>query len=241
MKISGIYKIQSIIKTERCYIGSAKSIHNRWLVHLNDLKKGVHHSKKLQRHFNKYGKSDLVFSVIIGCDQDDLISTEQFFIDSIKPYFNNSMTAGSNLGLKRGPSWNKGIKTGIIPKTAFKTGQSPWNKGCKATKEPWNKGTKGIMKAWNKGKKYHFHNKRDNTVYLNRKVSEATRQKCREGVAKRPPISDSTREIMRQNKLGNKNMLGKSRSEETKKRVSDGLKRYYESKKIMDLNLITNN
>ena len=38
--------------------------------------------------------------------------------------------------------WNKGIKTGIIPKHIYQRGHIPWNKG-----------TKGIMKAWNKGKK----------------------------------------------------------------------------------------
>ena len=30
--------------------------------------------------------------------------------------------------LKGSPPWNKGIKTGIVPKTAFKKGQEPWNK-----------------------------------------------------------------------------------------------------------------
>lgn len=63
---------------------------------------------------------------------------------------------GNTCGFKKGkPSWNKGLKTGIVPKTAFKKGQISWNKGTKGLMPiPWNKGTKGMMPIpWNKGKK----------------------------------------------------------------------------------------
>ncbi len=99
MKISGIYKIQSIIKPERCYIGSAVNISKRWNYHLSDLRKNKHANNKLQNHFNKYGESDLQFSILIGCDKNNLLPNEQFFIDSYKPWFNINKTAGSNLGM----------------------------------------------------------------------------------------------------------------------------------------------
>ena len=38
MAVSGIYKIESKIKPERCYIGSAVNINRRWNVHLRALK-----------------------------------------------------------------------------------------------------------------------------------------------------------------------------------------------------------
>jgi group I intron endonuclease len=101
MKISGIYKIQSIIKPERIYIGSAENINDRWACHLTGLKKHNHHSRKLQRHYDKYGLGDLQFSVLLGCDKDDLLKTEQYFIDSYNPYFNICKIAGSNIGVKR--------------------------------------------------------------------------------------------------------------------------------------------
>lgn len=94
--ISGIYKIQSKIKSERIYIGSAKDISQRWRKHLNDLKNQKHHSYKLQRHYNKYGIVDLEFSVLLGCEIADLNKTEQYFIDSYKPYFNICPFAGSS-------------------------------------------------------------------------------------------------------------------------------------------------
>jgi group I intron endonuclease len=102
--ISGIYKIQSISHPERCYIGSAVDITDRWRRHLKRLDKNNHHSHKLQRHYSKYGKEDLVFSIITPCDREDLkpikgiIRPEQFFIWAYDPYFNECKTAGSVLG-----------------------------------------------------------------------------------------------------------------------------------------------
>lgn len=43
--------------------------------------------------------------------------------------------------LKGRKAWNKGIKTGLVPKTAFKKGTTPWIKGKKGF-IPWNKGKK---------------------------------------------------------------------------------------------------
>lgn len=100
MTNSGIYKIQSIINPERYYIGSATDIKNRWRHHLRQLRKQKHHSKKLQRHYNKYGESDLQFSILLGCQKEELLVNEQFFLDSHKAYFNNSPTAGSPKGCK---------------------------------------------------------------------------------------------------------------------------------------------
>lgn len=100
MRVSGIYKIQSIIKPDRCYIGSAVYIKSRWAMHLYQLRNNEHASKKLQRHYNKYGESDLVFSFLSGCDKSDLLSQEQFYIDSYAPYFNSRKRASSNLGMK---------------------------------------------------------------------------------------------------------------------------------------------
>lgn len=101
MNISGIYKIQSKIKPERIYIGSAINISHRWNMHLFRLRKKEHHSSKLQNHYNKYGESDLLFSILLGCEISDLIKIEQYFIDSYRPWFNICKVAGSALGIKR--------------------------------------------------------------------------------------------------------------------------------------------
>lgn len=98
MKLSGIYKIQSKIKPERIYIGSSANIHKRWGQHLLALRHNRHSNAKLQHHFNKYGKVDLVFSILIGCDEQDLICTEQFYIDVHNPFFNICKVAGCTRG-----------------------------------------------------------------------------------------------------------------------------------------------
>jgi group I intron endonuclease len=260
MKISGIYKIQSIKKPNRCYIGSAVNITKRWGHHLQELRINKHGNKKLQNHFNKYGESDFQFSVLVGCDKVDLIKTEQYFIDSYKSWFNICPTAGSQLGVKRSEESCKRIGE------AHK-GRIPWNKGIKATEQAkqnqskshigqkvWNKGKKNIYseetllklraslkgrKVWNKGKHYHFHNERDNSVYKGKIFSEETKLKLKIAQANRPPISAETREKMRINSMGNKNMLGKPVSKETKQKISEGLKRYFAEKKEFDI--ITNN
>lgn len=100
MRVSGIYKIQSKCKPKRIYIGSSVDTRKRRRDHFRELGLGIHKNSRLQRHCNKYGLDDLVFSVLIGCDKQNLLAYEQFYIDALNPYFNISPTAGNTLGCK---------------------------------------------------------------------------------------------------------------------------------------------
>lgn len=95
---SGIYKIASIKKPNRFYIGSSKNLKSRMQIHIYELRKDHHHSNKLQHHYNKYGESDLQFTVLLKCKESELIKNEQYFIDTYKPWFNMRPIADSNLG-----------------------------------------------------------------------------------------------------------------------------------------------
>lgn len=97
MKICGIYKIESIYHPDRIYIGSSINIKRRWTDHKNLLKFNRHKSPKLQNHYNKYKKEDLVYSIVLECDSSILIKNEQYFIDLYKPYFNICPIAASTL------------------------------------------------------------------------------------------------------------------------------------------------
>lgn len=116
MIYSVIYKIQSIKCPDKCYIGSAVNYNKRRNIHLFHLKRGDHHSIILQRHFNKYGIEDLQFSILLGCDKEDLIKHEQYFIDSYNPYFNVCKKAGSVLGRKMSDETKQKIRLSNLGK-----------------------------------------------------------------------------------------------------------------------------
>ena len=158
--ISGIYKIESKINFKRIYIGSGINVFRRWNKHLSFLRNNKHHSQKLQRHFNKYGESDLTFSILLGCEREYLIANEQFFLDSYKPYFNNSKIAGSTLGYKYSKeSCDRCSKSHL--------GQKAWNKGLK-----------GIIKATPETRKKMSDKRKgeDNPNYGNHHSLEAKRK-----------------------------------------------------------------
>lgn len=113
---SGVYKIQSISHPERCYIGSAVKFKRRKRDHFYKLSKNKHDSPKLQNHYNKYGKDDLVFSVLIECPREKVVIKEQCFMNIYKPWFNISPTATSSQGIRRSDEFRRKvseIKSGV--------------------------------------------------------------------------------------------------------------------------------
>lgn len=96
---SGIYIIKTKINN-RFYIGSAINLYNRMHTHLTHLKQNKHCNLKLQRFVNKYGIENLFFECIELCDKENLIKKEQFYIDTLKPFYNIAKIAGSTLGVK---------------------------------------------------------------------------------------------------------------------------------------------
>jgi group I intron endonuclease len=89
MKKSGIYIIFSKNKPFRFYIGSSINVGSRIKWHQWALLNKKHHSQTLQRHYNKYGDSDLEFSHIISCDKDNLYEIEKAYVNLLHPYFNS--------------------------------------------------------------------------------------------------------------------------------------------------------
>ena len=103
VKISGIYSIHSKCKPDRVYIGSSFDILKRWNLHKSKLKKNIHHTPKLQNHYNKYGLDDLSFIIIeetSGTAIEYLLTREQYYIDNMKPWFNSRLKAENNAGFK---------------------------------------------------------------------------------------------------------------------------------------------
>lgn len=170
----GIYIIKSILKPDRFYIGSSVQVTKRWKQHIRDLRGNRHHSKKMQRHFNKYGEGDLVFSMLLECDINSIIKNEQIFLDSLSPFFNGSKIANPSLSPNRKGHipWNKGKRNIYSPETIKKMSirseaqiaqfkrvhdrkrgvpLSEETKSKQRGRTPWNKGLKNVQVAWNKG------------------------------------------------------------------------------------------
>ena len=90
---SGIYRIYC--KSEdKSYIGKSINIEERWKIHQNELKKGKHHNKKLQKVFNKYGKDDFEFSILKEVDDYyEITYYESYYAEEF-----NAFNSGYNIG-----------------------------------------------------------------------------------------------------------------------------------------------
>lgn len=95
---SGVYMILDTVSGRR-YIGSAVRLWNRRRQHFQSLARGDHHSRFMQKTWNKRPEA-LEFSIVLYCDKDNLLMYEQLLLDAYKPEFNTAPVAGSQLGLK---------------------------------------------------------------------------------------------------------------------------------------------
>lgn len=121
-----IYKIGNTVN-EKIYIGSTEKFSIRKNQHNHHLKKGTHHSAILQRHVNKYGFDSIYFE-IIESGVINLIEREQFYIDTLNPYFNIRRIAESMKGTKR----NDEQKIYMVKQRNLK---SPYKKGWNHSEE----------------------------------------------------------------------------------------------------------
>jgi len=90
---SGIYGFLS--KTSnKLYIGSSNNLNIR----INNHIKGTQSNILLQRAINKYNLQDFILIIFEYHDAENLITREQFYLDTLKPEFNILKVAGSLLG-----------------------------------------------------------------------------------------------------------------------------------------------
>ena len=101
--VAGIYQIVHV-PTGRLYVGSSANVSKRTNEHRRLLESQDHYNRKLQNAWNKYGGEEFAFA-IVECVPDlaMLINREQHYIDTLKPAFNLSPTAGSCRGIKHRP------------------------------------------------------------------------------------------------------------------------------------------
>lgn len=79
----GIYYIKNIINNT-IYIGKSVDINRRFIRHKSELNKNCHKNLHLQRAYNKYGKDNFEFGVIVQCDKQDLNKLEIYYIQEAR-------------------------------------------------------------------------------------------------------------------------------------------------------------
>jgi len=93
---SGIYCIINI-KNGKQYIGSSKNIRTRLYNHFYTLKKLKHCNILLQNSWNNNTENDFNFYILEKCEENKLISREQFYIDILKPLYNITLEVDRNI------------------------------------------------------------------------------------------------------------------------------------------------
>ena len=93
--ISGIYKIINTI-TGDFYIGSSKDVKQRLACHKCQSTWNEHPNNPMYLDMQEYGKDKFVFEVLEVVEIDKLKETEQQFIETLKPTYNNYNAKGLN-------------------------------------------------------------------------------------------------------------------------------------------------
>lgn len=97
LRKGGIYQITNMVNG-KVYVGSAVNFRTRFNGHIRDLRGNKHHSKYLQRAFNKYGSNSFEWEILKVIEKSENVTTkqygkllckyEQFFIDTLDSYNN---------------------------------------------------------------------------------------------------------------------------------------------------------
>lgn len=96
---SGVYQIINEVNG-KSYVGSSVDVDNRWSGHRRDAKdEKFAHRSALYPAIRKYGIENFTFIVLEECEpiKEALLPREQHYIDTLKPEYNISPTAGSRM------------------------------------------------------------------------------------------------------------------------------------------------
>lgn len=118
LRKSGIYCIVNTVNQKK-YVGSSQNLQMRLMQHRSRLRNKVHDNIKLQRSWSKYGENNFQFYILEFCNKEDLSDREQFYIDSLKPWFNTILEVKRIIlpkksRIKMSESRKKGIAQGTI-------------------------------------------------------------------------------------------------------------------------------
>jgi group I intron endonuclease len=85
--LCGIYQLRNL-EDNNVYIGQTINLQKRKNRHFSDLQRNEHYNNHLQRSYNKYGKENFVFEILLFCESFELTRYEQFFVDNADNKYN---------------------------------------------------------------------------------------------------------------------------------------------------------
>lgn len=227
-EIGYLYMIINVING-RFYIGSTLDYKRRFNEHKRALLARNHHSKYLQRAWDKYGDKSFKFVLLQTCLKDEMLDMEQSLLDDRLPAYNMNKKVDSRLGRKMS-------KEARLKMSVLKKGKSSPRKGVKLSEEarkklsdshkeqiPWHKGKTGVYSAETRIKmgvhnigRPAWGNGIKGSVPWNKgiKTSEDVKMKQREAAKARPS-----------------NRKGCKWNPESKKRLSESLLKYWSERR----------
>ena len=99
-KISAVYKITNTI-TGDFYIGSSNDVKRRWADHKCPSTWKNNPNNQLYKDMQKYGVDKFVFEILEEVEAGSLKVTEQKFIETLKPTYNNYNANGWDVERKK--------------------------------------------------------------------------------------------------------------------------------------------
>lgn len=191
MKNSGIYAIENR-DNGKYYIGSSSNLKKRKRTHFRDLENNKHHSRYLQRAYNKYGPENFEFIVLFNCKPEDCLEFENNFIKELLPEYNTSKDAISPMkGRKHSKSTLEKFKQRQV-----KSGAEHYTHGKSTSEE-----TK----------------KKQSIAHSGHKHSEETKQKMRETAIRINAIGRVNRDKAKRKVIDNDGVIYESLAEAAKR------------------------
>lgn len=237
-KKCGIYVIRNI-KNNKVYVGRTTNFEKREARHRLDLKKGID-SAHLQRSWNKHGAECFVWEVLEECNYLSQIEREAFWIKKLN---SGDSKFGYNLRIEGG---EEGI---TYFREESKEKCSKWQKGRILTEEHKKSISEGLSSYYLKNKVRKETRKKLSKASKGREHSDKSKEKISEGLKKmyseNPDAKRaagerasqrwenlSSEEKNKKMKALQENNRGRKHSEETKRKKSEAMKRYWERKKL---------
>ena len=229
----GIYRIRNL-ENDKCYVGQSVNVEDRWQGnrgHLAALRNKWHSNTKLQNAWNKHGEESFAFEILQECDRANLSHLEAFWITKLDSVYNGyniklmyleedsvcyRFTADTRLKMSFSASRRKALGLKQTERTKCKISSKMKNR-------VFSEEHKLKISAGNQGKvRSEEFKQRVSKVHSGKKLSEEQKKRVSE-VHSGKTLSEEHKQAL----LSSRPV---KHSEETKRKISEALKRHHGGK-----------